>query len=205
MKIQWLGHACFRFSSGGSSLILDPYEDHRVPGLGLLRAEAEAVLCSHEHRDHSAVECVSLTGRPCTLSVETLDSFHDERKGRLRGTNKIHIISDGSVTLAHCGDLGHRPGKAVLEKLRGLDALLLPVGGYYTIDAKTAHKLAETLGCRVVIPMHYRLEGRFGYDEIGTLDQFTALRKDVVIYDGNELELSPESAKQTAVLSYIAP
>lgn len=205
MKIQWLGHACFRFESGGSRLVLDPYEDHRVPGLGLLRAEAEAVLCSHEHRDHSALECVTLTGRPCTLSVETLDSFHDERKGRLRGTNKIHIISDGTVTLAHCGDLGHIPSKEVCEKLKGLDALLLPVGGYYTMDAKTAHKLAEKLDCRVVIPMHYRLEERFGYDEIGTLDRFTALRNDVLTYHGNTLELSPESAKQTAVLTYIAP
>ena len=205
MKIQWLGHACFLFESGGSRLILDPYEDQRVPGLGLLRAEAEAVLCSHEHRDHSAVECVTLSGRPCTLSVESLDSFHDERKGRLRGANKIHIISDGTVTLAHCGDLGHIPGKEVLEKLRGLDAVLLPVGGYYTMDAKTAHKLAQKLDCRVVIPMHYRLEGRFGYDEIGTLSAFTALRSDAVCYDRNELELTTQTPKQTAVLTYLQP
>lgn len=203
MKIRWLGHACFRFESEGSSLVLDPYEDHRVPGVGTVRAEADAVLCSHGHGDHNAVENIALTGRPCTLSVEVHNCFHDDKAGALRGTNKIHIISDGPVRVAHCGDLGHRPEGALLEALKGLDALLVPVGGYYTMDAAAAHALAEAVQPKVVIPMHYRVDGRFGYAEIGTLDEFLALRTDVVRYEGNEIEITPQSEKQTAVLELV--
>ncbi len=205
MRIEWLGHACFRLSSARSRVVLDPYEDGRVPGLGLLRTDAEVVLCSHDHGDHNAVGCVHITGCACDFEIETLDSFHDEQEGALRGTNKIHILSDGELRVAHLGDLGHWPSEAVCEKLRGLDALLLPVGGYYTIDAATAHRLAEALQPRVVVPMHYRLPLKFGYKEIGTLRDFLALRADVVKYDGNALELCKDISAQTAVLRYERP
>lgn len=200
MRVTWLGHSCFRLESGGCSLVLDPYSDGAVPGLAPLRAEADAVYCSHDHRDHGAKNSVDLTGRPCTLSVETIDCFHDDKRGLLRGKNRIHIVSDGKVRVAHLGDLGHRPNKAALEKLHGVDALLIPVGGYYTIDAATAAKLCDTIAPRVVIPMHYRL-GAIGYDVIAELSAFTKLRSDVTTYSTNTLVLSPQTPMQTAVLT----
>lgn len=203
MRITWLGHSCFRLESGGSSLVLDPYSDGAVPGLAPLRTEADAVCCSHDHRDHGASDLVDLTGWPCMLTVEAIDCFHDDKRGLLRGKNRIHIVSDGEVHVAHLGDLGHKLNKAALEKLHGVDALLIPVGGYYTIDAETAAKLCERLGARVVIPMHYRL-GAMGYDVISELSGFTHLRADVVTYDSNVFELTPQTPAQTAVLTYKA-
>ncbi len=201
MTIEWLGHACFRLSAAGR-LVIDPYEDDRVPGLGLLRTEAEAVYCSHGHGDHNAVACVHLTGCACSIAVETLDSYHDDKLGLLRGKNKIHIFSSDGLRIAHLGDLGHIPGKKALEKLQGLDALLIPVGGHYTIGPETAQELIGLLKPRVVVPMHYRIPGEFGYEEIAVLDDFLSLRKDVVRYDGNSLALTAETPAQTAVLSY---
>ncbi len=46
--------------------------------------------------------------------------------------------------------------------------MLIPVGGYYTIDAKQAKSLVEQVKPRIVVPMHYRGEG-FGYDVLGTV------------------------------------
>ena len=86
------------------------------------------------------------------------------------------------------------------ERLKGLDALLIPVGGFYTIDARQAKALAEELEPRVVVPMHYRGNG-FGYDVIGPVDAYTDLCADVVRYPGSDLELTAETAKQTAVLT----
>ena len=34
--------------------------------------------------------------------------------------------------------------------------------------------MADAIAPRVIVPMHYRSEG-FGFDELGTLDAFTAL------------------------------
>ena len=105
------------------------------------------------------------------------------------------------MRIAHLGDLGHMPSRKALEALRGVDALLLPVGGHFTVDAAQAKAVADAVGARVVIPMHYRL-GAMGYDVIGTLDAFTDLCGDVRRYDGDTLELSADTPAQTAVLTY---
>lgn len=33
---------------------------------------------------------------------------------------------------------------------------MLPVGGYYTMDAPMAKQVADVLHARVILPMHYR-------------------------------------------------
>ena len=76
---------------------------------------------------------------------------------------------------------------------------MVPVGGYYTIDARQAKKMVEDIKPRVVIPMHYRGEG-FGFDVLAPLEDYTSLCDDVVDYDKNTLELAKDMPVQTAVL-----
>lgn len=200
MNITYLGHSCFKVASKGYEVVLDPYQDGSVPGYKPVREEADQVLCSHDHRDHGAVDCVTLRqGGASPFTVETIATWHDDQQGALRGSDTIHILDDGQCRVAHLGDLGCELTAEQKDKLRGLTALLIPVGGYYTIDAAQADKLADELAPTVVIPMHYRGEG-FGYDVIGPLEAFTALRGDVTDC-GSELELTPDTAKQTAVLN----
>lgn len=201
MKLIWRGHSCFQIEAEGYTVVFDPYADGSVPGLAPLRLTADAVYCSHGHRDHNAADAVTLSGRGCPLKVQTLPCWHDDKRGVLRGKNTIHILSAEGMRAAHLGDLGHMPSKTALEALRGVDALLIPVGGYFTIDAKTARTVADAIAPRVVIPMHYRL-GEMGYDVIGTLDAFTALCGDVRVYDTNTLALDADTPAQTAVLRY---
>ena len=201
MKIIWHGHSCFTVETGGYSVVFDPYADGSVPGCGPLHLTADAVYCSHEHQDHNARQTVALSGRDCPVQVETVASYHDDRLGLLRGKNTIHILSAEGLRLVHLGDLGHRLKGKALDAVKGADALLIPVGGYYTIDAPTAKAVADAVGARVVIPMHYRLGG-MGFDVIGTLDAFTALCDDVKHYEGNTLELGADTPAQTAVLTY---
>ena len=72
------------------------------------------------------------------------------------------------------GDTGCVPEESAIAVLHGCDALLLPIGGYYTVDAEEAFAIAKKIAPRCIVPMHYRGEG-FGFDELGTLDAFTAL------------------------------
>lgn len=200
MTLTYVGHSCFKVESQGYELVLDPYQDGKVPGYQPVRETADGVLCSHGHGDHCGVECVTLReGKASPFTVETLDTWHDDQQGALRGTDTIHILDDGQCRIAHLGDLGCELTSEQKNRLRGLTALMIPVGGYYTIDAAQANALASELAPTVVIPMHYRGDG-FGYDVIGTLDQFTALRSDVHEYPGPALELTAETEKQTAVL-----
>ena len=200
MTITYLGHSCFSLESKEYKVILDPYQPDSVPGYRPLHEEAERVLCSHDHRDHSGTDCVTLgRGGEAPFTVTTLSTWHDDVQGAKRGPNTIHILDDGQCRAAHLGDLGCELTAEQLDQLRGLDALLIPVGGFYTIDARQAKALVDELKPRVVIPMHYRGEG-FGYDVIGPLSDFTALCGAVVEYPGSQLELTPETRAQTAVL-----
>ena len=46
-----------------------------------------------------------------------------------------------------------------IEEIGLTDILLVPVGGSYTIDAKTASDVVSSLEPKIVIPMHYALPG----------------------------------------------
>ena len=200
MKITWLGHSCFTVESQGYNIVLDPYKDGSVPGLAPVREEADQILCSHGHGDHCGTECVSLRqGKPSPFTVEAIETWHDDKKGALRGSNTIHILSDGQCRVAHLGDLGCDLTPEQKNKLRHLTALLIPVGGHYTIDAAQAKRLADELSPAVTMPMHYRQDS-VGFDVISTVYQFTGLCDDVVAYPGSELELTAQISRQTAVL-----
>ena len=201
MRIKWLGHSCFQVTAEDYTVIFDPYEDGKVPGCGPVRAAADAVYCSHEHNDHNARGLVTLSGRDCPLTVEKIASFHDDKGGVLRGPNTIHILHGEGMRLVHLGDLGHRLSGPALDAVKGADCLLIPVGGFFTIDAAAAKQVADDIGARVVIPMHYRL-GKMGFDVIGTLDQFTKLCDNVRTYPGDTFDLDGDTPAQTAVLTY---
>ena len=64
MKIQWLGHSCFRLEeSTGTSIIIDPY--HPYVGYEMPKVKADVVTMSHGHKDHSYMG--SIEGNPKVL------------------------------------------------------------------------------------------------------------------------------------------
>lgn len=204
MNITWLGHSCFVVESAGWRVVLDPYYVETYPAL---HVSADEALYSHGHRDHAFLEAVTLSGRDSAESpftVETLATFHDDKQGSLRGENTIHILRAEGVTLVHCGDLGHELSEKQLAAVKGCDALLIPVGGYYTIDEKMAKKVADVIAPRVLVPMHYRF-GVHGYPEIGTLDEFLTLyeEKNVHRLEGNSFELTKDAPAGVIVPQFV--
>ena len=177
MKITWIGHSCFKVEEAGYRIVFDPYDDGYVPGLGPVRETAEEVLCSHEHGDHNARKRVKLTsGGMSPFTVTKIETYHDPQKGALRGRNTIHILSGAGKRIAHFGDLGCELPADQLAQLENLDIAMIPVGGYYTIDAAQAADLVRKINPAHVIPMHYRGDGNsFGFDVIGTVREFTDL------------------------------
>lgn len=185
LKIEYLGHACFRLAYGGQRIVLDPYEDGSVPGLKKLRTEAEFVYCSHDHVDHSAAALVQLKdGGAPNFTMEELLTDHDDAGGTLRGKNIIRLFAFGALRVAHFGDLGRELTAEEAAKLRGLDCVMLPVGGYYTIDGPTAKKIVDVIKPEAVIPMHYRSETA-GYDVLDPVDDF------FTAFDGDRPDILP--------------
>ena len=201
MTITWLGHSCFMLECSGFRVLLDPY--HEVQGLPDISVEADAVYCSHDHFDHGWTENIRLTAnKENPFTVKEIQSFHDDQGGALRGRNMIRTFTAEGLTVAHLGDLGHQLSAAQLAEIGHCDVILIPVGGYYTIDAAGARQVAYAIGAPVVIPMHYRKD-EVGFDVLGTVEEFTGLYspEEVKFCSGSRLELTGELPRQVAVLS----
>ena len=198
MKITWLGHSCFMLETTGGTIVFDPYSDGSVPGWQLKQLTADEVLCSHQHADHGGTEKVTLTGKGCSCAVDRIDCFHDDAHGAMRGKNIIHIVSAEGMRVVHMGDIGHELSDAQYERIGTPDVLLIPIGGHFTIDAATAKRMADRIGARITVPMHYRGEG-FGYDVIGTLDEYTSLCSDVKYLDTNSFDPADYAERVTLV------
>lgn len=143
MKLTWYGHSCFMIESRAGRVVFDPYADGSVPGLTLKPLTADLVLCSHGHADHAGEDKVTLTGEQTDYTVETLGCWHDDANGQKRGENLIRIVSGGGARVCHLGDVGHMLSKGQIKAIGHVDTLLIPVGGFYTIDAATAREIGR--------------------------------------------------------------
>lgn len=210
MKITWIGHSCFKIEKDDYAIIIDPYADGSVPGYSPIREKADMVLCTHEHADHNfrdGVELIERTGIPFNIpfNIEVIDTYHDEVRGAKRGPNKIYIIDDGETRVAHFGDLGCDLTPDQIEKLQNLDAAMIPVGGFFTIDAKQAAALVSVLNPKTVIPMHYRSDAEyFGYDVIGTVAEFAEIMESVNTISKSEIAIR-KTVEPTAQVLVLQP
>lgn len=193
MKLTWLGHSCFLVEQDGYTILLDPYAGvEGYPPLTERKLRVNKILCSHGHHDHNAAdqaETVPFRGE-CPFTVRTVETCHDGQGGALRGTNTVHILSAGGAAIAHLGDLGHPLSPEQAEAIGPLDAVLIPVGGYYTIDAREARAVCEALRPKCAVPMHYR-QGARGYAVLAEVEEFLALwpAPEIRRLEGPSLEL----------------
>jgi L-ascorbate metabolism protein UlaG (beta-lactamase superfamily) len=169
MKIKWYGHSAFLITSDqGVKIITDPYEPGAYDGklsYGKIKDQADIVLTSHDHADHNDVK--SLPGSPQVVKgsgsktvkgipMKGIPVYHDPSKGKERGSNTIFVITVDGIQVCHLGDLGHTLNEKEAAEIGPVDILLIPVGGFFTIDFEEATSVAERIKPKVVIPMHYK-------------------------------------------------
>lgn len=205
IRLTWNGHSCFTVEAEGYRIVFDPYSDGAVPGYAPVRLTANEVICSHEHRDHAFRDGVKIvSGGESPFKREGFTVPHDDKQGSLRGMNEVTVLSACGMRVAHFGDIGCDPTPEQEELLRNLDLVMIPVGGYYTMEPDGIERLLSRIQPKVVIPMHYRMP-ELGYDVLHVLGDFLDQRHDVKRYDTNQFILTPDTQAQTAVLTYIRP
>lgn len=183
MLIRYLGHSEFLLTDEhGNSVVTDPFDAH--VGYPVQPVACGAVTVSHGHSDHAYT--AALKGSPIVLdragtcsplpdvTVKMIPSWHDEKNGALRGPNLISVIGMDGLTVCHCGDLGHALTDDLIRAIGKVDVLLIPVGGFFTIDAEAAAGVVKALFPRITIPMHYRTEANASWP-IAPIDAFLDL------------------------------
>ena len=179
MKIQWLGHSRFRIV-GSKTVVTDPFGGI---GLAFPPVRADIVTVSHGHFDHNAADG----------AVRGYNTSHDDAQGAKRGGNIVYLITMDGITIAHLGDLGCMPDHSVLGALEGADVLLIPVGGNYTIDGKTAAAIAAQVRPRTVIPMHYKTPGLTV--NVADASDFLSRVEGVEHIPGSQMDITPRMPK----------
>ncbi|MBI2338534.1 MBL fold metallo-hydrolase [Candidatus Daviesbacteria bacterium] len=173
MDIYWYGQACFKLKGKNASVVIDPY-DPEFTGLKAIKdLQADVVVSTHGHKDHNFVSVVSkpdgsipmVFDKPGEYEVSgavitAINSFHDNSQGSERGANTIfHLLLD-NLDIVHLGDLGQtKLTEEQVAEIGQTDILLIPVGSIYTIDAKAASDIVSQLEPKIIIPMHYKIDG----------------------------------------------
>jgi len=173
MDIYWGGQAFFRCKGRNATVIIDPFDPNFV-GLKLPKEmQADIALSTHDHGDHNNTQAVvsPQEGAPMVFKdpgeyevggvvITGISSYHDNSSGAERGLNTIFHLMFDNLNIVHLGDLGqNRLTEQQLTQIGDVDILLIPVGSYFTIDSKEASDIVAQLEPKIIIPMHYFIEG----------------------------------------------
>ena len=183
MEITYLGHSSFRIKGKNAIVVTDPYSLEKSGIKYPKHITADIVTISHDHPDHNALHQVE--GAPYVIrgpgeyevkgvGVIGTSTFHDQEKGAKRGKNTVYRIEIDGISVVHLGDLGHTLSSAEVDALDGVDILMIPVGGHYTIDPAAAVSVVNEIEPSVVIPMHFRRPEMTGdaFKDLATLPMF---------------------------------
>jgi len=212
VEIQYLGHASFRVVQNGTEILIDPYfsndNKRKEPAKFDFRdLKPKFILITHEHFDHCDPQVVSILAdkfkskiigpppvervlnrtvikvRPGTkleypdFTLRATPAFHHQSEFPIG-----YLLDFNGLRLYHAGDTYYDKELAKINT----DVALLPIGGNYTMTGEEALKLAEEMGPRIIIPMHYNT-----FDEIKA-DPFELAKKTdkiVVLKVGEILEV----------------
>ena len=81
-----------------------------------------------------------------------MKAYHDDAEGARMGVNVFYRFEVDGLTFGHTGDLGHTLNEIQLEEIGEIDILFSGIGS-------TSQANIDLLKPRVVIPMHYHIEG----------------------------------------------
>jgi len=185
-RITWLGHAAFKIEMAGKTVLIDPWlDDNPTAAIKSSEIkQADVVYVTHDHTDHLG-DAFSICKRTDATFISVIDlAAHAEEQEvkKILGLNiggsaeiggvkltmvqAFHTAARGSPTgvivegegkaVYHAGDTGIFGDMKLFGEIYRLDAALLPIGGYYTMDAKQAAEAVRLLSPKAVIPMHFK-------------------------------------------------
>ncbi len=211
MKIKWLAHAAFLITADdGTRIVTDPYETSQGLRYGEINEAADIVTVSHEHGDHNNVKAVK--GKPQVvrgdaevkgIKFRAIPTAHDDKSGGERGKNTVFCFQVDGIKVCHAGDLGHVLSEAQVSAIGAVDVLLVPVGGFFTIDAATATKVAGQVKAKVIIPMHFKTEKCVF--PIQDASGFLAGKANVTRVAGSQIELTRATLPASPQIMLLRP
>jgi L-ascorbate metabolism protein UlaG (beta-lactamase superfamily) len=145
LVIRWHGQSFFEITtSKGTKVIIDPHtiEAYRM-SLNEEIIDADLVLISHPHTDHSDMKALKGYKDPKKfkqiwgvkqdtrdwnlvkeefrdVKVQVVATYHDKEDGMKKGKNGVFVIEVDGLRLIHLGDLGHELSPAQVRRIKAM-------------------------------------------------------------------------------------
>jgi len=219
MKLTWFGHAAFLIEAQGTRIILDPFRSPDSGGYRPIDEAADVVVVSHENdRYHShlgqiippfeVVKALEIPSGGTTvrgIKLKTIHVFENEKRQPEDEVTIVHFRVEG-LHVAFLGDLGHSLSEEELDPIRGAEVVLIAAGGRPTIGLAEVPGLLDAIGPRVVVPMHYKIEGKINL-KIEPIERFFNVlpewRVDRIV--GSSFEVTSETLPVEPTIVWLEP
>jgi L-ascorbate metabolism protein UlaG (beta-lactamase superfamily) len=179
LKINWLGHSGFKIDAG-IKIYIDPFkikDDEKADIILITHSHYDH--CSLEDigkivkKDTivlGPVDIQSKLGKISSdlkfqmlhpgqgisvkgISISAYPAYNLNKAFHPKSNNWLAFLLDiNGVKIFHAGDSDAVPE---FMSLKGVDILLIPIGGTYTMDAKEAAQLCNEIMPKIAIPMHF--------------------------------------------------
>ena len=165
MNIKWIAHACFKLTlDSGKTILFDPFDESI--GYKMEDEKTDYLFISHNHYDHNCRDHIigeyQVFDTPGKfeleegISAQGFETYHDDEQGAKRGKNICFKIEAEGLSILHMGDIGCVPDDRFFDEIGPVDILMIPVGGFYTVDAETAIEITKKIDPNIILPMHYK-------------------------------------------------
>jgi L-ascorbate metabolism protein UlaG (beta-lactamase superfamily) len=165
LKITYLSHSCFEIKGQNKTILTDPFfsGNNLAPSYN---GKPNLVLVTHSHFDHADAKRFDATVVcPSTCKFNRSVLMKVGEKKSVDGINVEMISASHHQDPYPTGYIFELEGKRIahlgdtyidgVKKLPNIDLLLLPIGGFFTMNIDEAVKALEIISPKLAIPMHY--------------------------------------------------
>ncbi len=161
MFLTWHGLSCFKIQEKEVTAFTDPYSNEtglRPPRLN------NADIISVSHKDllknvKTIKDSALIIEGPGEYEAKgiMINGIHASYSKEERGENTIYTIKVSGMAICHLGTHHGDLTDEELDKIDGVDILLIPIGGGMSLTTEQAIQVINKIEPRIVVPMNYKI------------------------------------------------
>ena len=209
MQIKWLGNSSFLIKTSLSKKILiDPFtplelldfdttfdiitfskDFHKISNFDLSKYGAKIITRDEVYCENS-------------IKIKGYLSYSNNVSGLKRGKNYIYLYEVDKLRICNLGYLGHFLNEEIINILKNVDILFLPIGWNLCLNGNESYKLSELLTPKYNIPMCYKCN-KYDFYFDGPLD-FISKSKNIYNVNSSEININdlPNNTPLTVLLKH---
>ena len=206
MQIKWLGNSTFLIKTSLSKKILiDPFTPIELLPLD---TTVDIITFSKNFHNINNVNLSKYTTKIIAsdevysegnIKIKGYLSFSDTIDGLKRGKNYIYTYEIDGLKICHLGYIGEFINDEMINILKDMDILFIPIGGNLCFSGAESYKLTQFLTPKYIIPMCYKCNNCDFYFN-GPLDYISKSKN---IFNSNTNEINTDDLSSNTPLTIL--